>query len=74
MELRQVLEAKLGDDVWTFVSTTAEGRGLELWRRLCAEFNPSTAGTAKGVEQQLTKLPSMTTPESITQGLLQFNH
>ena len=49
VELRLVLEAKLGDDVWTFVSTTAEGRGMELWRHLCAEFNPSTAGTAEQV-------------------------
>ena len=73
-QLRQVLEAKLGDDVWSYVSTTPEGDGLELWRMLCAAFNPSTAGTATAIEQQLMKLPVMTTPESITQGRVQFNH
>ena len=74
VETRQALEAKLGEDVWSWVTTTAEGRGMELWRRLRAELNPSTCGSATAIEQQLMKLPLMTTPDSIMQGLVQFNH
>ena len=39
-ELRQVLEAKLGEPVWPFVTTTPEAHGLELWRKLSYQFNP----------------------------------
>ena len=72
-ELRQVLEGKLGENVWAYVTTTPDNQGLELWRKLCHQYNPTVkASTAKAIEQKLLQLPIMKGPEDVTNGLLQF--
>ena len=73
VELRLVIEAKIGDDVWLFASTTEEERGLELWRKLNHSFNPKgSKGSNKAIEMQLMALPMMKGPSDVTNGLLQY--
>ena len=56
---------KLDGAPYKIRKNTTRGNGLELWRKLCDEYDPKSVPRATAIKIKLQRMPVMTSPEQI---------